>query len=303
MFLCEMTKLIHYNNCPVCNSNNIVAVLKAKDNTVSNKIFEIWECGNCTLRFTQDVPAEDAIGDYYKSPEYISHSNTNKGFINKLYHAVRSVTLNSKKNLVEKVSGKKKGNLLDIGAGTGAFASTMKKNGWNVTALEPDETARANAKKEFNIDLLALENLFAFEKKSFDVITLWHVLEHVHQLHTYLNTFFSLLKDGGHLIIAVPNYTSYDAREYESAWAAYDVPRHLYHFSPKSVHLLLAKHNFNPKKMKPMWFDSYYISLLSEKYITGKNNPFKAFISGTISNVQTLKNKQKSSSVIYIAQK
>jgi len=298
-----MADVIHYNNCPVCNSNNIVAVLKAKDNTVSSEVFEIWQCGNCALRFTQDVPSENAIGDYYKSSEYISHSNTSKGFINKLYHTVRSVTLNSKRNLVEKTSGKNNGSLLDIGAGTGAFASTMKKNGWSITALEPDEMARTNAQKDFNIVLQPSTELFNLEKNSFDVITLWHVLEHVHQLHTYLDTFFSLLKKGGHLVIAVPNYTSYDAKEYESAWAAYDVPRHLYHFSPKSMHLLLMKHNFIPVKFKPMWFDSYYISLLSEKYITGKTNPFKAFISGTISNLQALKNKQKSSSIIYIAKK
>ena len=144
-----MAEVIHYNNCPVCNSSNITAALKAKDNTVSNEIFEIWECSNCTLRFTQDVPAENEIGDYYKSSDYISHSNTNKGFINKLYHSVRSVTLNSKKNLVEKFSGKNNGKLLDIGAGTGAFASAMKKNGWNITALEPDETGKNKCKKRF----------------------------------------------------------------------------------------------------------------------------------------------------------
>jgi len=193
--------------------------------------------------------------------------------------------------------------LLDVGAGTGAFASTMQKNGWNVTALEPDATARANAEKDFNITLQPSENLFSLKDESFDAITLWHVLEHVHNLHNYINKFYSLLKEDGVLIIAVPNYTSYDANEYESAWAAYDVPRHLYHFSPKSMKTLLGKHKFKLKKYKPMWFDSYYISLLSEKYLTGKSNPLKAFISGTISNLHTLKSKQKSSSIIYIAQK
>ena len=303
MFLCCMSERIHYNNCPVCNSTNIAAALQAKDNTVSKELFTIWQCGNCTLRFTQNIPDENDIGAYYQSSDYISHSNTNKGFINKLYHAVRSVTLSSKKNLVEKYSGKSKGSLLDVGAGTGAFASTMQKNGWNVTALEPDATARANAEKDFNITLQPSENLFSLKDGSFDAITLWHVLEHVHDLHNYINKFYSLLKEDGVLIIAVPNYTSYDANEYESAWAAYDVPRHLYHFSPKSMKTLLGKHKFKLKKYKPMWFDSYYISLLSEKYLTGKSNPLKAFISGTISNLHTLKSKQKSSSIIYIAQK
>lgn len=303
MFLCRMSERIHYNSCPVCNSTKIAAALQAKDNTVSKEIFTIWQCGNCTLRFTQDVPGVSEISAYYKSSDYISHSDTNKGFINKLYHAVRSFTLRSKKNLIEKYAGKRKGDLLDIGAGTGAFAAAMQKAKWNVTALEPDEIARANAKSNFNITLQPAEQLFSLQNESFDVITLWHVLEHVHNLHNYINKFYSLLKKDGVLIIAVPNYESFDANEYESAWAAYDVPRHLYHFSPKSMHALLQKHNLKLKKYKPMWFDSYYISLLSEKYLTGKNNPLKAFISGSISNLQALKSTRKSSSLIYIAQK
>jgi 2-polyprenyl-3-methyl-5-hydroxy-6-metoxy-1,4-benzoquinol methylase len=298
-----MNVSIHYDNCPVCHSTNIAPALQAKDNTVTNEIFTIWQCGNCALRFTQDVPAAAAISAYYNSSDYISHSDTNKGFINKLYHAVRSVTLRSKKNLVEKYAAKNKGDLLDIGAGTGAFAATMQKANWNVTALEPDTTARANAKSNFNIILQPSEQLFNLKDESFDVITLWHVLEHVHDLHNYVQRFFSLLKKDGVLIIAVPNYTSYDAKEYESAWAAYDVPRHLYHFSPKSMNALLEKHGFKLKKHKPMWFDSYYISLLSEKYLTGKNNPLKALISGSVSNLQAIKTRQKSSSLIYIAVK
>lgn len=298
-----MNELIHYDNCPVCKSTEIKAVVEAKDITVSNEFFNIWHCSNCTLRFTQDVPDAEHIGKYYQSQNYISHSNTHKGTINKLYHAVRKITLSTKKNIVEKNTKKKSGSLLDIGAGTGAFASTMKKNGWHVTGLEPDATARANAKKEFNIDLLSTDELFNLEKNSFDAITLWHVLEHVHGLHSYIEKFYELLKPDGCLIIAVPNYTSYDATEYSGAWAAYDVPRHLYHFSPKSMHRLLQQHNFKLKKIKPMWFDSYYISLLSEKYLTGKTNFFKAFISASISNFQALKNKKKTSSIIYIAVK
>ena len=144
-----MSKTIHYNNCPACASTNIAFALKAKDETVSHQYFEVWQCNNCTLRFTQDVPGEKNIGSYYQSSDYISHSNTSKGFVNKLYHTVRSITLQTKRKLIEKSSGKKSGALLDVGAGTGAFASTMKKAGWNVTGLEPDETARANAKKDF----------------------------------------------------------------------------------------------------------------------------------------------------------
>ena len=283
-----MNELIHYNKCPACGSEDIAFVLKAKDETVSRQYFEVWQCNNCTLRFTQDVPDANNIGRFYQSPEYISHSNTSKGLINKLYHSVRSFTLQSKRKLVKQSCGKKTGHLLDIGAGTGAFASVIKKSGWDVTALEPDETARANAKKDFDIELLPISALFGLPSNSFDVITLWHVLEHVHELHKYIDTFYSLLTKGGTLIIAVPNYTSYDAKNYSEKWAAYDVPRHLYHFSPQSMKALLSSHSFKPTQQKPMWFDSFYVSLLSEKYISGKTNFLKAFTNGAVSNLKTI---------------
>jgi 2-polyprenyl-3-methyl-5-hydroxy-6-metoxy-1,4-benzoquinol methylase len=298
-----MNNLIHYNHCPACRSADITFVLKAKDETVSKEYFEIWQCNNCRLRFTQDVPDEKNIGSYYQSSDYISHSNTSQGLVNKLYHTVRSFTLKSKRKLIEKSSGKKQGNLLDIGAGTGAFASTMKNSGWNVTALEPDATARANAQKDFGVELQPTENLFSLQPKTFDVITLWHVLEHVHDLHKYLDTFFSLLVDGGTLIIAVPNYTSYDAQTYSDNWAAYDVPRHLYHFSPKSMQQLLTIHHFKLKQRKPMWFDSFYVSLLSEKYVSGKGNFIKAFANGAVSNLKCMGKPTNCSSIIYIAKK
>ncbi|MBV9963471.1 MAG: class I SAM-dependent methyltransferase [Parafilimonas sp.] len=296
-------EIVHYNNCPACGSINISFLLKAKDETVSHQYFEIWQCKDCTLRFTQDVPDENHIGDYYKSSEYISHSNTSKGFVNKLYHSVRSITLQSKRRLIEKSSTKLKGSLLDIGAGTGAFASTMRNAGWNITGLEPDITARGNAKNNFDIDLLPSENLFTLHPDSFDVITLWHVLEHVHQLHKYLDRFFSLLVEGGILIIAVPNYTSYDAKSYSEKWAAYDVPRHLYHFSPRSMHQLLNKHRFKIIDQKPMWFDSFYVSLLSEKYTSGKTNFLKAVLKGSVSNLKSVGKPQNCSSIIYLAKK
>jgi 2-polyprenyl-3-methyl-5-hydroxy-6-metoxy-1,4-benzoquinol methylase len=296
-------EFIHYTNCPGCAGNDIIAVLEAKDQTVSGQLFQIWECANCTLRFTQGVPNANDIGAYYKSESYISHTNTTKGFINKLYHLVRTFTLYSKKKLVQKYSAKNNGNLLDIGAGTGAFASTMKKTGWQVTALEPDETARIKAKHQYNIALQEPEYLFGLQPASYNVITLWHVMEHVHELHRYLDTFYSLLVEGGDLIIAVPNYTSYDATVYSGAWAAYDVPRHLYHFSPESMKHLLDQHGFRITTHKSMWFDSFYISLLSEKYLTGRNRPFKAFLTGLISNLHALKNTRHCSSIIYMAKK
>lgn len=298
-----MASKINYDHCLCCGSAAINKVFECKDYTVSNEYFEIWKCNTCTFRFTQDVPDEASIGAYYQSSEYISHSDTKKGLINRLYHFVRNFTLKAKLNLVKGVTGVKYGVLLDVGSGTGAFANTMQQAGWNVTGLEPDEIARINALSNYKLNLQELSNLKNLNSQTFDAITLWHVLEHVHELHGYLEKFFEILKPNGRLVIAVPNYTSYDARLYQQYWAAYDVPRHLYHFSPKSMAILLKQKGFEVEAIKPMWFDSFYVSMLSEKYQHGKDSFINAMLAGMISNLKALFNKKKCSSIIYIVKK
>ena len=189
--------LINYKHCPFCNSEAIYPVVAAKDYTVSHASFKIWHCGYCTNRFTQSVPDLVHIGPYYQSAEYISHSDTAKGFINRLYHGVRSYTLGTKRRLIERVSGMGQGRLLDIGAGTGAFVTTMLQAGWKVTGLEPDSIARENAKTKHGIELCSADDIYSLPSGSFDVITLWHVLEHVHDLHGYFRQFKTVLKPGG----------------------------------------------------------------------------------------------------------
>ncbi|MDQ6845371.1 MAG: class I SAM-dependent methyltransferase, partial [Bacteroidota bacterium] len=202
--------MIVYESCPVCDSKNILPVLSVKDHTVSQQLFEIWECRHCTLRFTQDIPEADEMGPYYQSEDYISHSNTQKGIINRLYHSVRKRTLRQKKNLVKKVTGVRRGSLLDVGCGTGGFLHTMQKAGWIVTGLEPEEVARSKAFELYGLQLENPEKLFSLPVESFDAVTMWHVMEHVHDLHGYINQIRSLLKPNGRFIIAVPNYTCYD---------------------------------------------------------------------------------------------
>jgi 2-polyprenyl-3-methyl-5-hydroxy-6-metoxy-1,4-benzoquinol methylase len=298
-----MSEKIKYTQCPACSSSNIYPVLKAKDYTVSKETFDIWECGQCTLRFTQEVPAAAAIGKYYQSDAYVSHSDTKKGLINRLYHLVRNYTLQSKRKLVTRLSGRKDGALLDVGAGTGAFAAVMQEHGWLITGLEPDTTARNNAFQQHGLQLQTLEALYNQPPAYFDVITMWHVLEHVHDLHQYLNTYRQILHPDGTLLIAVPNYTSLDAQEYGTHWAAYDVPRHLYHFSPQSMALLMEQHGFKVTGHQPMWFDSYYVSMLSEQYRTGKQQLLRAFFNGWRSNRKAASSYDKCSSVIYIIRK
>ena len=298
-----MPSVIHYTNCPACGSTEIGYVFTAKDNTVSGEQFEIWECRFCTLRFTQDTPDQLSIGSYYKSENYISHSNTSKGFINSLYQLVRKQTLHQKRKIINKITGLKKGNILDLGSGTGSFVNEMHLHGWDATGLEPDGDARKIAEENYHIKLQNTDQFYNLPPASFDAITLWHVLEHVHDLHPYLEQLKKLLKNNGKLVVAVPNYTSSDAKKYRQYWAAYDVPRHLYHFSPLSMKKLMNSHQLSIIHFKPMLLDSFYISLLSSKYKNGRTNWVTAGWSGLWSDIKTLRNKKKSSSVIYIISK
>jgi SAM-dependent methyltransferase len=295
--------LIHYTFCPSCGSDKLKPVLNATDHTVSKEQFSIWECGACGLRITQDVPDAAAIGPYYHSEEYISHSNTSKGLVNRLYHLVRRQTLADKRRLIQSATRRKQGRLLDIGAGSGAFGGYMQGCGWEVTGLEPEEAARDRALVDHQVRLEDMNELGTLPAESYDAITLWHVLEHVHDLHPYLERLKALVNKGGRIFIAVPNYTSHDATVYGGAWAAYDVPRHLYHFSPDSMEQLLSRHGLQLHYSQPMWYDSFYISMMSEKYRNGKGNMPAAVYRGLVSNVKAFIDKSRCSSLIYVAGK
>ncbi|MGZ3839691.1 MAG: class I SAM-dependent methyltransferase [Flavisolibacter sp.] len=290
---------LHYTNCPVCDSNDIHPLLTVKDHSVSCEEFVIWQCDQCSLRFTQDAPDESAIGPYYQSPEYISHTNTDKGLLNKLYQKVRSFTLQKKAQLVIRHTVSQ-GSILDIGAGIGAFLQEMKRRNWQIKGIEPDKGTRERAQKLYGIDLQPQHQLQALSPGSFDAITLWHVLEHVEALHEYMERLKILLKPGGKIFIAVPNYRSLDAAFYQNNWAAYDVPRHLYHFTPKAMEALVRHHNLEILSRKPMWFDSFYISLLSSKYQKGRTSWFPAVMMGLRSNLKAVFNRESCSSLIYV---
>jgi len=289
-----------FSPCPICNKEDIASLLHSKDYSLTGEDFQIIQCANCTLEYTDPAPSKEAIAPYYNFPSYISHTDTKEGLVNKMYHKVRNHTLTQKTNWVQSLFTGHKGHLLEVGAGTGAFANSMSKKGWKVTALEPDAASRQKALENYDINLLPIEELFQLEPAKYEVITLWHVLEHVHDLNAYMKIFHSLLKPNGRLIIAVPNYTSYDAGFYKNYWAAYDVPRHLYHFSPLSMHYLSKKYKMSIVQKLPMWFDSFYVSLLSEKYKqSGMIGMMRAFFVGCISNLTALSNVDRGSSMIY----
>jgi 2-polyprenyl-3-methyl-5-hydroxy-6-metoxy-1,4-benzoquinol methylase len=289
------------SECPVCSASNLRNHMVVKDHSVSKESFNIMVCDNCNFHFTNPRPSEDEIGKYYDSEEYISHTDQANSPINLLYKIARQYALRSKKKLINSVAKDKKGRILDYGCGTGYFLETMKSDDWKTYGIEPNDKARAIAtqkvKVKRSIDELDLKN------KKFDIITLWHVLEHIHDLNSTIKSLKTILKEKGKIIIAVPNIESYEESIFGEEWAAYDVPRHLYHFSQETMKTLMLKHGLKIKKTYPMKLDAYYISLLSNKYKFAKNKFINSFITGYKSNTYASKNKNNYSSLIYIIKK
>ena len=252
---------------------------------------------------TQNAPVEAEIGKYYETPDYISHSDTQKGLMNRVYHWVRQYMLSQKARLVKQASKMPKGTILDYGTGTGYFANTMVRKGWTVKAIEKSPQARTFAKEHFGLNVDAETALPHYETATFDVVTLWHVMEHLEHLNEMWNTLHRILKERGVLIVAVPNPNSYDAKKYKEWWAAYDVPRHLWHFSPSVMQQFGAKHGFILEAEHPMPFDAFYVSMLTEKYKGSKLSFIKGLWAGTCAWFSALGKKERSSSMIYVFRK
>ena len=265
------------------------------DYSVSKEIFHLKYNEKYQLYKTEPIP--EKLGIYYQSEEYISHTDSKKTFIEKIYQYVKKYMLQKKINLIHKYT-KNKGKILDIGAGTGDFLKIAQENGWKITGIEPERKARNRAGEK---GVLLEENQEKIDDK-YDVITMWHVLEHIPDLENQIIFLKNHLTDNGILVIAVPNYKSKDAQIYKQFWAAFDVPRHIWHFSKKSIQLIFEEKGFNLIETKPMPFDAFYVSLLSEKYKTGKVSYFKGFFNGLLSNLSAIRTGEYSS-LIYILKK
>ncbi len=288
--------MITLKNCPVCESQTFKQDLICKDHTVSGENFTLVVCSACGFKFTNPRPEDEILGRYYKSEDYISHSNTRKGVISKLYHFVRNYTLKRKIVLIDQYVSR--GTILDYGCGTGMFLGACSRAGWKCYGLEPDAGAKSIALGvQENIYTDKTELQINVPKNGFDAITLWHVLEHVTDLEDTLRFFKSNLAPNGILVIAVPNHKSFDAQKYREFWAAYDVPRHLYHFHKSTLELLLTKFQFKLINTHPMKFDSFYVSMLSEKYKSGSVRYLNAFLAGLTSNLKAASSEEYSSRI------
>ena len=276
----------------ISNKKHFLTVI---DYSVSKETFDLYYDQDLDLLITSPQPSPENLGRYYESNDYISHTDSKRSLFEKAYHFVKGIALKNKLNLINNCSSSK-GNLLDIGAGTGDFLLTAKQNGWETIGVEPSEKAKGNA---IGKGIKFSDSTQDLESHSFDVITMWHVLEHVPNLEIQIKELKRLVKPNGTIIIAVPNFKSYDANYYGKFWAAFDVPIHFWHFSKKAIQLLFQKENIKLEKVLPMKFDSFYVSLLSEKYKNGKINFVKAICIGLVSNWKA-KSSLEYSSHIYV---
>lgn len=287
---------INPDKCPVCGSIKITQFLDLPDHFLTREKFQLVRCSNCEVLITSPAPTPDKIFSYYKSDEYVSHNDSKKGWVNFAYQQVKNITLRQKVALIKNYTQGSK--LLDYGCGTGDFLKYASNQQFDVSGIEPDKSAREIALSK-GISVHDISHLEA-QKSSYDVVTLWHVLEHTYDPVQTLRQLKSLLSAQGILILALPNYKSADAAQFKSFWAAYDVPRHLFHFSQKTIHVINDALNMNLVDIKPMPFDAYYVSMLSKKYQTGNMAP--GIISGWKSN-QKAKKTGEYSSLIYVLQK
>ena len=295
--------MIHFSKCPLCSSENTGSCLSVRDLFLSRETFELFRCSKCGFVFTQDQPEENIISRYYESDDYISHNDSAGGFSNRLYRFSRRIMLKKKRNLVKRITGFKSGSLLDIGSGTGHFISEMKKAGWSVKGIEINAKAREFSASHFGLEIISSEQISTLQSGSFDCITLWHVLEHFQEPFRYASEILRLIKPGGICVLALPNCSSYDAHYYREFWAAYDVPRHLWHFTPDTFKVFADRTGFDIIGIHSLPLDVFYISTLSEKY---KKKKF-AFISGIIKAfwfaALSFFRKTRSSSIIYLLRK
>ena len=282
--------------CPVCGLKELEKYLESADHFLSKERFSLYKCKSCQVLITNPRPEANSIVNYYKSNDYISHSNQCKSLIGIIYKLVRNYTLYQKIKMIERYLSK--GKLLDYGCGTGHFLAHAKKQGWEVQGVEPDEMARQNLHPSLaNLVQPTLSKLPT--KTRFNAITLFHVLEHVYDLHETLSQLISLLDKNGLIFLALPNHESADAQHYQTYWAGYDLPRHLYHFNQHSVFQLAEKYDLKIISTIPMKFDSYYVSMLSEKYAGNTHEFIRGLVHGFISNRKARKTKEYSS-LIYI---
>jgi SAM-dependent methyltransferase len=292
--------MISHTVCPLCSSGLTGLYLKCTDNLITKEEYDIYKCSSCGFVFTNGYPEEEDIGRYYDSGDYVSHEAGAGGLVNRIYFRARAIMLRRKKRIIRKMTGLKSGSLLDIGCGTGHFAAMMLRSGWDVTGIEPGIKAREYGIQKFGIRVIHPSEISELPDGSFDCITLWHVMEHFHDPSGYAMEMRRLLKPGGKCIAALPNCSSYDAGFFRECWAAWDVPRHLWHFNPDTFRIFAEKEGFSIDRIMALPLDVFYISILSFRNRKAGISFIKGIMTGEWFFLRSLFRKEKGSSLIYV---
>jgi SAM-dependent methyltransferase len=291
------------NICPACRATNTTDLFQAKDHLVSGREFLIRQCTNCGMGWTVDPPSEEEAGKYYASDEYISHTDSKQSLADRLYHLAREFMLGRKGKLVNTAVRKSAGVIIDIGSGTGYFAAFMQKRGWQVTGIELSEKARKYSVERFGIRAIGPQQVMDLPSAYADCITFWHVLEHLYNPEGWMGEVRRILKEDGKCIIALPNFASADAKWFGRMWAALDVPRHLWHFTPAAFRQFAAKQGFACERTSALPLDLFYISLLSYRN-TGKALPLaRGLLTGAVIALRSLFRRDSASSLVYVLSK
>ena len=270
---------------------------------VSKESYNLLRCPECGVVYTLDPPSEEDMCRYDKLSLKLKLGDKPKGLTQKLYYRVRTYMLGKKARMVEKMAYRTSGSLLNYGAKTGFFSHKMEKRGWKVTSVERYHEERLFSLEMFHQRMIDIPEMDSLHAGTFDVITMWHVFEHTHNPNELLDRFYELLRPGGILIMACPNIRSTDAMHYGPYWAAYDVPRHLWHFDPNSINILAHRHGFTLMHHEKMPFDSFYISVLSEKHMRHKLAFIRGILYGLHSWRISLTKRGRSSSLVYVFRK
>ncbi len=292
----EQIENIVLSKCPWCDSPDIRQGSKIHDYFLTREEFSLFSCNSCGLVFTNPRPKLENLGLYYQSDKYYSHTSSQVGIIPFIYRKVKEINLKTKFKQV--TTGSVINKVLDIGCGTGDFLNVCKKSGKEIHGIEPDSKARNLAKEILKVEILHPDQSEKIPDESFDLITMWHVLEHVPDLKKQISELSRIIKKGGKVVIALPVYESYDAEVYKEKWAAWDVPRHLYHFNKAVINKMMLANDFKPGNVYPMKWDSFYVSMLSEQYLKSGFGIVKAFFVGFLSNIKA-RNSGNYSSLVY----
>ncbi len=290
--------MITITKCQICNNKVFEPLFSTKDYFFTGETFSVSQCAECGFVFTNPIPDKDKISEYYKTDKYLSHDTSGNGLMGNLYKVIRGFNLKNKSRLISKY--KAKGRILDIGSGTGEFLNYMKKKQYEVMGIEPEQKARDFAIDNYGLDIKDGSFITKLPDKKFDLISMWHVLEHVYDINSRLKQIYELLYKDGFLINALPMIDSPDSKKFGKYWAGLDVPRHLHHFSSSTFGLLAQNNGFDIIDKYPMKFDAYFLSLLSHQAKKNMLAPIRGFFDGFIANLLADKNKNYSSMIFVL---